>query len=193
MSRRCQKGGFRLFCCPQAGPWILSPRMGSQNPSPDEKNPDKFRAICQVADTTSRDALNTYFKGPRPSCDMKNLAKNLHGFQPAKITSRDVFHLPKEECVQKSLKVLDFLGRFLIWASRQVPQKSQSASCPSPPNHWLTPRPCSAKWPNRYSTIGPIRITQSIPRKFSGVTEVNIVTPIHSLKIFWCNRWCAPS
>ena len=65
--------------------------VGSQNPSPDEKNPGKFRAIRQLADTTSRDALNTYSKGPRPSCDMKNLAENLHSFQPAKMTSRDVF------------------------------------------------------------------------------------------------------
>ena len=42
-------------------------------------------------------------------------------------------------------------------------------------------------------TIGPIRITQLIPRTFSGVTEVKLITPINSLRIFWCNRWCAPS
>ena len=41
--------------------------LGSQNPSPDEKNGRKFRTICQLADTTSRDALNAYSKGPRPS------------------------------------------------------------------------------------------------------------------------------
>ena len=51
-------------------------------------------AICQLANTTSRDVRNTYSNGPRPSCDMKNWAENLHSFQPAKITSRDVFHLP---------------------------------------------------------------------------------------------------
>ena len=71
-------------------------KMGSQNPSPDEKNPGKFQAIRQLADTASRDALNTHSKGPRPSCDVKNLAKYLHSFQPAKITSRDVFHLPRK-------------------------------------------------------------------------------------------------
>ena len=70
--------------------------MGSQNPSPDEKTPGQFRAICQLAEATSRDARNTYSKGPRLSCDMKNVAENLHSFQPAKITSREVFHLPNE-------------------------------------------------------------------------------------------------
>ena len=41
-------------------------------------------------------------------------------------------------------------------------------------------------------TIRPIRITQLIPREFSGVTEVKLIMPIN-LTIFWCNRWCAPS
>ena len=27
----------------------------------------------------------------------------------------------------------------------------------------------------------------------SGVTEVRFITPINSLRINWCNRWCAPS
>ena len=36
-------------------------------------------------------------------------------------------------------------------------------------------------------TIGPIRIIQLIPR------EVKFITPIHSLRIVWCNRWHAPS
>ena len=39
------------------------------------------------------------------------------------------------------------------------------------------------------STIGPIRITQLMPREFSGVTKVTFVAPINSLRIFWCN-WC---
>ena len=43
------------------------------------------------------------------------------------------------------------------------------------------------------STIGPIRITQLIPREFSGVTEVKCITPTNSLRMFLCNRWCAPA
>ena len=41
-------------------------------------------------------------------------------------------------------------------------------------------------------TIGPIRITQLIPREFSGVTEVKFNTPIISLRMFWCNRLSGP-
>ena len=43
------------------------------------------------------------------------------------------------------------------------------------------------------STIGPNRITQLIRWEFSGVTEVKFITPINSLRIFWCNWWYAPS
>ena len=41
-----------------------------------------------------------------------------------------------------------------------------------------------------FSAIGPSRITQLIPQEFSGVTEVKFITPIHSLRIFWCKRSC---
>ena len=37
-------------------------------------------------------------------------------------------------------------------------------------------------------TIGPSRITQLIPQEFSGVAEVKFITPINSLRIFWCKR-----
>ena len=39
-------------------------------------------------------------------------------------------------------------------------------------------------------TIGPTRITQLICREFSGVTDVNFITPINYLRIFWCKRLC---
>ena len=50
-----EENGLKLDNIPVIGQFL-----GSQNPSPDEKNPGKFRAICQLADTTSRDALNTF-------------------------------------------------------------------------------------------------------------------------------------
>ena len=43
------------------------------------------------------------------------------------------------------------------------------------------------------TTIGPIRITPLISQQLSGVTEVKFIMPMNSLRIFWCNRWCAPS
>ena len=39
-------------------------------------------------------------------------------------------------------------------------------------------------------TIGPSRITQLIPQEFSGVTEVEYITLINFLRIFWRKRLC---
>ena len=41
----------------------------------------------------------------------------------------------------------------------------------------------------RCCTIGPSRITRLIPLQFSGVTEVKFITPMKSLRIFWCSGW----
>ena len=49
------------------------------------------------------------------------------------------------------------------------------------------------KLDNGQITNGPIRITQLIPWQLSGVTDVKFITPTNSLRVFWCNRWCAPS
>ena len=43
-------------------------------------------------------------------------------------------------------------------------------------------------------TIGHSKITQLIPQEFSGVAEVKFITPINSLRIFWCERmWNFPN
>ena len=47
-------------------------------------------------------------------------------------------------------------------------------------------------FPENY-TIGPICITQLIPREFSAVAEVKLISPINSLGIFWCNLLWATS
>ena len=39
-------------------------------------------------------------------------------------------------------------------------------------------------------TIGPSRISQFIPQECFGATEVKFITPINSLRIFWCKRLC---
>ena len=41
------------------------------------------------------------------------------------------------------------------------------------------------------SDLGPFRISGLIPQYFSHITEVKLTAPIKSLRVFWCNRWCA--
>ena len=44
--------------------------------------------------------------------------------------------------------------------------------------------------PGRPVILVPEDYTQLIPQEFSGVTDVKFITPINSLRIFWCKRLC---
>ena len=64
------------------------------------------------------------------------------------------------------------------------PSANSGKNLPLPHGGW--PWTCNCAQPVE-STIGPIRITQLIPREFSGVTEEKFITPINSLRLFWCS------